>query len=526
MCPIKNNKYKHMKMRLLFFLLFIVQFAFSQKLHYELPENASKMYNNGNFLKAKELYRELYKKNQKNLEYKFRFGVSLINTYEWDDGVTMLEQVSKKVEAPKEVWFHLGRGYHLTNRYDLAIKTLKKYIQFKDNSSLIEQSNKIIEMCENAKELVKKPLNVSFENLGKSVNSKGKEYLPFISPNEDQVIFSTRREGTTGKIYDLEGYYTADIYVSSFKSTKWSKTRSYGYPNSYGNEQVAGYSENGKYIFFYLDNPKDKNQLHLAEREKKSFGKSQKIENKHINEKSSKQPTATISNDGMAMIFTSDRSGGRGGFDLYLVKKLPNGKWGEPTNLGEEINTSEDENYPYLTDEGSTLYFASKGHKSIGGYDIFKSEWNEDNQKWSTPKNLGYPINTPDDNMSICFTDNKKIAYVSAYRKDSEGDLDIYRVHFKDDDEQLTTVKGIVFNKDSTAVTFSLTIEAFNETSGDLQGIFEVNKTKGSFIMILPPNKYVLKIATPTGETIERKIWIKDGKGYKNEIEQNFIIDN
>jgi len=115
-----------MKMRLLFFLLFIVQFAFSQKLHYELPENASKMYNNGNFLKAKELYRELYKKNQKNLEYKFRFGVSLINTYEWDDGVTMLEQVSKKVEAPKEVWFHLGRGYHLTNRYDLAIKTLKK----------------------------------------------------------------------------------------------------------------------------------------------------------------------------------------------------------------------------------------------------------------------------------------------------------------------------------------------------------------------------------------------------------------
>ena len=99
-------------------------------------------------------------------------------------------------------------------------------------------------------------------------------------------------------------------------------------------------------------------------------------------------------------------------------------------------------------------------------------------------------------------------------------------MHFKDDDEQLTTVKGIVFNKDSTAVTFSLTIEAFNETSGDLQGIFEVNKTKGSYIMILPPNKYVLKIATPMGETIERKIWIKDGKDYKNEIEQNFIIEN
>lgn len=516
-----------MKARLLILLLtIIVQSVAAQKLLYELSDNASKMYNSKNYLKAKELYRELYKNNQKNLDYKFRFGVSLLFTYEWDDGVKILEEVSKRVDAPKEVWFYLGKGYHLTNRYDLAIKTINKFINLDAKSELVEEGKRTIEMCENAKELVKIPLNVTFENLGKNVNSKGKEYMPFISPSEDQLIFSTRREGTTGGVYDLEGYYTSDIYVSSFKSVKWSKARSYGFPNSYGNEDVAGYSENGNYLLFYVDNPKDKNQLYITQKGKKSFEKAKKIDEKNINNKGNKQSAASIADDGMTLIFVSDKNGGKGGTDLYIAKKLPNGKWAESISIGDNINTNLNENYPYLTNNGKTLYFASEGHKSIGGYDIFRSDWNEETLQWSKPTNIGYPINTPDDNLSICFADNKMIAYVAAYRKDSEGGLDIYRVKFNDENGTLTTIKGFLLNSDSTAITTPITIEAFNEESGDLQGIFEANHTKGNYIMILPPNKYVLKMALPNGETIEKKISINDGKTYKKEIEQNFILEH
>lgn len=515
-----------MKAKSLYLLvcLGIVQISVAQKLHYELPENASKMYNNGNFIKAKELYRDLYKKNQNNTEFKFRFGVSLLNSYEWEDGLKMLEEVSKKLDVSNEVWYYLGKGYHLTNRYDLAIKMFEKYISIDGSSALAEKSKRRIEMCLNAKSLVKSPVNTQFENLGKYINSNGKECNPVVTPDENYVLFTTRREGTTGRIYDLEGYYTADIYASSFKSNKWSKARSINYPNSYGNESVAGISEDGTYIFYYVDNPKEKNSLYMAEKGKRSYMKPKKINNKDINAKHSQQLSATISNDGNTMIFSSDRKDGKGQFDLYIAKKLPNGKWGMPSNMGESINTSLNENYPYLVDEGKTLYFASEGHKSIGGYDVFKSTFDEETQTWSKPENIGYPLNTPDDNTGICFSQDKKIVYLSAYRSDSEGGLDIYRVELKDEETELTTVKGMVYQSDSSLVNYPMQIEAFKEDGGDLQGIFEVNSSKGSYIMILPPNKYILKIADNNGNTIEKKLWIKDRNLFKAEIEQNIVL--
>ena len=513
-----------MKLTILLVMVLVSQVLWGQKLHYELPDNANKMYSNGNFMKAKELYRELYKKHQNNTEFKFRFGVSLLNSYEWEDGIKMLEQVSKKSDVSNEVWYYLGKGYHLTNRYDLAIKMFEKYLENDANSEMAEKSRRRINMCNNAKQLVKFPVNTHFENLGKNINSKGKEYFPIVTPNEYQLMFTTRREGTTGRVYDLEGYYTADIYGATFRSGKWSKTRSIIYPNSYGNEQIAGISENGNYVFYYVDNPKEKNTLYMAEMGKRSYTKAKKIDNKLINDKSSKQLSATISNDGQLMVFSSEKKHGYGASDLYFVKKLPNGKWANPSNIGENINTNLNEINPYLIDEGKTLYFASEGHNSIGGYDVFKSSFDEETQTWSKPINIGYPLNTPDDNTSICFSENKQFVYLSAYRSDSEGDLDIYRVELKDEATQLTTVKGMVYNGDSTLVNYSMQIEAFKEEGGDLQGIFEVNHNKGSYIMILPPNKYVLKIADNTGKTVEKKLWIKDRNLYKEELEQNIIL--
>ncbi|MBE7442573.1 MAG: PD40 domain-containing protein [Flavobacteriales bacterium] len=513
---------------ILFSTLFVFGFHFNanaQKLHYELPDNASKLFVAGNYTKALELYREIYKKDMTDTKNGYHFGVCLVNTFDFENGIKTLEKVSKKSDAPQEVWFYLAKGYHATLRFDKAIETYKKFLQTQpSNASLADETKRRIEQCNNAKELIKNPVNVTFENLGNTVNSKGKDYLPLIADMESYLLFTTRREGTTGRIFDLEGNYTADIYASKFKSTAWSKAASIGSPNSYGNEQTAGISENGEIVFYYVNNPESKNNLQIAEKSKSTFKKPEMVKGKHINNKTSEQISATITNEKDLVIYSSNVAGGKGGFDLYISRMLPNGTWSAPENIGDAINTPYNENYPYLTNNGNTLYFASEGHHNIGGYDVFKSEYNNETNTWSKPENIGYPLNTPLDDYSICFTQDKKFAYLAAFRKDSYGDYDIYKVTLNNEPPSLTTIKGYVINQDSVVINEPIRMEVFNVETGDLQGIYESNK-KGTYIMILPPGKYNLIAETPNNQPFTKKFEVKGRKFYKPELNQNIRIN-
>lgn len=512
---------------LTFFLVFtlVSTNVFTQKLNYEISDNPNKMYDMGNYQRAKELYREKYKKNLTDVKIKYRFGVCLVYTYEILDAIKILESISKESSIPTEVWYHLARGYHLSNRYDKAITLYKKYININGaKAELVDKSRRNIEMCTNAKTLIKKPLHIEFENLGKRVNSKGKEYLPMVTPDESMLIYSTRRQGTTGRIYDLKGYYTADIFLSKYKYGKWSKARSIGVPNSYGNEQTAGISENGKHVVYYVNNPKSKNNLQISVKSRSSFKRAKKIKSKKINNGSSLQESAAISNDGNYLIFSSDRNGGIGRQDLYICRKLPNGEWAEPVNMGKTINTTFDESYPYLSDNGYTLHFASTGYNSIGGYDIFVSHFDLSKKEWSKPTNIGYPLNTPYNNTNICFSKNKKYAYVSTHKKDAFGDLDIYRVNFIDTPPSYTTIKGLVLDADSNVFNTPLTIEVFDKKTEELYGIYEVNPTKGNYIMILPPNNYEINIDIPGKGYFIQLFSVAGRNKYRKELNRNITV--
>jgi hypothetical protein len=256
---------------------------FSQKLNYEISDNPSRMFELKNYQRAKELYQEQYKKDLSDKKIKYRFGVCLVYTYELENGIKALEFISKDPSTPIDVWFHLAKAYHFSNRYDKSITLYKKYKNLPGaKSDLIIEATRSIEMCANAKILLKNPINIEFENLGKKINSKGREYLPIITPDESMLFYTTRRLGTTGRIFDLEGYYTADIFLSKYKYGKWSKARSIGSPNSYGNEQTAGISEDGETILYYVNNPQSKNNLQISNKSKSSFKRSIEIESKEI----------------------------------------------------------------------------------------------------------------------------------------------------------------------------------------------------------------------------------------------------
>lgn len=497
---------------------------YGQKLHYENSENASKMYNNGNYQRAKELYRDIYKKDLTNTKNKYYLAVCMVYSYEREDAISHLESLIGKNGIDNEVNYHIARAYHLENKYDKAISYYKKYIAKGGNDDFVSKSKRNITMCTNALELLKRPINVSFENLGSNINSKGEDYLAYISPDESMLFFTTRREGTTGRIYDLEGYYPSDIYSSEYKYWKWKKARSINYPNSYGNEATAGMSEDGNSIFFYVNNPESKNNIQVAIKGKRSFKRSEKIKDDNINNNSSEQISAALSANGDFLIFSSNREGGHGGHDLYISKKLPNGKWGTPTNMGKTINTPFDDCYPNLRKNGTELYFASKGHNSIGGFDVFKSRLDISKGEYEKPINIGYPLNTADDNLNISYTENGKYAYLSTYRNDSEGGLDIYKVDFIDETPQYTTVKGKVLKPDSTTFKIPLNIEVFKKEDNELYGIYQVNKESGNFIMILPPGKYEVNIDIPNEGYFKKNFAVVGRNKYKAEINRNIVV--
>jgi len=151
--------------------------------------------------------------------------------------------------------------------------------------------------------------------------------------------------------------------------------------------------------------------------------------NKHINTRYW-ESHGNLSTDGSLLVFASDRPGGFGGLDLYISRKV-NGDWGPAVNLGPQINTPFNEDRPFLINNGKKLFFSSQGHRNMGGYDLFSSDLQQ-NDLWSEPGNLGYPLNTPDDNIFFMPTENGKSGYISRYKEsDGFGMEDIYRITFK-----------------------------------------------------------------------------------------------
>ena len=202
--------------------------------------------------------------------------------------------------------------------------------------------------------------------------------------------------------------------------------------NSKSDDLNPSLGEGGKYLVYSREdkNKKDYN-LYYAEANGKRFKAPQKF-NPNINSKSNESSPYIVLN-GSTMYFSSDKPGGFGGKDIYISEKMRNGEWGRPYNLGPNVNTEKDEDCPFVLDDGVTLFFSSKGHKSMGGYDIFVCTLSDDGI-WSEPENMGYPINTTYDDIGFMMTPDGKKGYYSTARDAHENaeinNLDIYEIFF------------------------------------------------------------------------------------------------
>ena len=276
------------------------------------------------------------------------------------------------------------------------------------------------------------------------------------------------------------------IYLYPKKNGTWTKAESIGAPvNTAGNEASVGISVDGQIIIVYKDEDGD-GDLYITNLNGNTWSPPVKL-NDNINTKGW-EPSAFLSADGNRLYFTSNREGGYGGRDIYSSDKLPDGEWAKAKNLGPTINTPFEEDAPFIHPDGVTLYFSSNGHATMGGFDIFSSSLNANNE-WKIPTNIGYPINSPEDDIYYVVSPNNQRAYYSSFKAGGFGEKDNYMITFKKFVEPpLVVLKGLITDPYGKVPEIVYITVTDNETE-KIVGTYHTNSVSGNYLLILPPGK-------------------------------------
>lgn len=394
----------------------------------------------------------------------------------------------KGKEAPIDVYFYMARAYHLDLQFDHAIAAYRKYLKeaHVNSKDEIVKVEWMIQCCMNGKLIVDSPISATTENLGENINSIYDEYSAVVDATESMMIFTSRRPTSTGGLLDLDDKYFEDIYVSQKQEDgSWGKPASIGKKiNTEGHEATIGLSADGQELYIYRDDFGDGN-IYVCDFKGNTWSEPRLL-NQNINS-SFRETHASVSADGQTLYYTSDKAG-EGGMDIFRSKRLPTGEWSVSENLGEVVNTKYDEEAPFIHPDGKTLFFSSKGHSSMGGYDIFFSI--EENGKWSTPMNVGHPMNTADDEYFFVMSTDGKRAYYSSSNGDGVGGKDIYIVHLDTDrDVPLTVYKGEIVMNAAGERPDDVSIKITDNETGELFGVYRPRPDNGRFVLILHPGQ-------------------------------------
>jgi tetratricopeptide (TPR) repeat protein len=386
---------------------------------------------NENYTDALVNYLQLYEKMPDNQNLAYCIGVCYLNIPGKKNlSVGYLEAASKnisakhkegtitQVAAPYETLYELGKAYRINYRFDQAKIAFKKYLEtlLPDDRENIAFINHEIAACDMAQVLMSKPVSYTEENMGAVFNDEKSNFNPLISADGKSFAFMVSLK-----------FYNA-VMFSQLLNGKWNPPVNIT-PDLQidGDFYISCLSSDGKLLFLALDDNFN-SDIYVSSYNGSGWSKIVRL-NKNINTKYW-ESHGFISESGNQLIFASDRPGGFGGLDLYISNKV-NGDWGPAVNLGPEINTEFNEDRPFLINNGKTLFFSSQGHENLGGYDIFSSGL-QSNGLWSTPVNLGYPLNTPDDNIFFMPTGDGKSGYYSVAREAGGfGKEDIYKVTIK-----------------------------------------------------------------------------------------------
>lgn len=392
--------------------------------------------------------------------------------------------------APPHAYLYYAQALHINYKFDEAIQNYDKFLEYIGKSAAKEwapEINYYKKQSEYAKKMVANPINVKLVNMGDSINSPYPDYSPVLTADERMLVFTTRRPNVQCSEKTPDGQYFEDIVVSyKDDNDKWSKPVLLSENiNTCGHEASINLTPDGQTLIVYKDE-NGNGDLFFSQWDGKQWSSLQKF-GSDINTEYW-ETHACLSNDGQTLYFVSDRPGGFGGRDIYRVVKLPNGQWSKALNVGPTINTPYDEDGVFMHPDGKTIFFASKGHQSMGGFDIFFSILDEDG-KFSEPFNIGYPINTPDDDVFYVTSPDGKRSYYSSFKEGGYGDKDIYMITIPESAEKnVVLYKGQFIPAQGESLPDDISIVVTDKETGDIVGVYKPQKG-GNFVFILKPGK-------------------------------------
>lgn len=390
----------------------------------------------GNLYQAEKSFRKAHSLDSNNYAANVWLGTTLSEYMgKYDEALPFLEKAERisPKDTVEDIFNSLALAYHYQEKYDKALFNYSKMKRYKVN----DEDDKFFQLtldknykdCKYAREhqIVSPMSSVYIANLGSKINTKYPEYVPVIMPN-NELLFTSKRQDTKEEKYNPnDGKYFESMYISKWENNQYTGVRRYTVPDllmkskyKRGHESVISVSSDGKILYVFRDG---KIFEYLTEKTEIDASKLSKTINFNYY-----QNHAYLSNDGKILLFTSEEGiNGVGGNDIYITRKQGDGSWSSPENIGKSINTIYDEDSPFLSDDGKTLYFSSKGHDGFGGFDIYKSEL-ESNGTWSKPINLGRPINSVAHDIFYTVDRKDSSAYFSSNRSGGKGDMDIYKI--------------------------------------------------------------------------------------------------
>ncbi|MCK5134832.1 MAG: OmpA family protein [Bacteroidales bacterium] len=397
----------------------------------------------GTFDLARDLYLFAHQYNPENAELNYKLGACYLFTDNKYEAIDYLHKAFLlNPEVSKDIHLLLGKAFHLVLEFDNAIEHYNAHGETLEPSERVAYSNELTKRlteCQHGRTLSKDPVRVIIQNLGEGVNSKYDDYNPIFTPGDTALYFTSRRPVEKSKRNPIDNKYNEDIYRALENAGEFADAVRLGKPfNSSHNNSLVGISPEGDRMLIYRGHV-DGGDLQITSFDSgKQKWKSPKSLPNKLKSKDG-ETSACLSPDGEEFFFVSrNKKLTIGGKDILISRLDRKGKWTEPHNLSNSINTEYDEEGVFITADGKHLYFSSKGHNSMGGYDIFRSERDE-NGAWSKPVNLGYPINTPDDEVFFITDQSEIFGYYAAIREGGLGAKDIYKIIFLGSEKELIT---------------------------------------------------------------------------------------
>ena len=480
---------------LFFLLLFNGFFTFSQTTNVadwraseqDSMSEAFKLFEHKYYRAALPYFEKLYKAHPNEFFIRYCYGVcALSRTDKHGDALSLLGQVYKKNSRIEDLNYHVAKANHLNYQFDEALNIISSSSntrRYNVSDSIKNQVQQLKQYCVNAKLLMANPTPAVISNIGTTINTADEEDMPLLAADESVMIFN-KVQAESGR---NDNTNTSGIYLSVKENNAWLKPALINKGGT--NDKAIALSPDGLTLFICHEDPSGNGDIYRSDFDYFEWSVPQRV--KGINT-TSWEGGCSITADGKTLYFCSNRPGGLGGKDIYKATLQEDKSWGNIENLGPDVNSEADEESPFIHADGKTLFFSSNGRTSMGGYDIFQSRWNMADRKYTEAQNLGYPINTPDDDLYYTLSANGNTGYYASGKKGGQGLKDIYRISsgYMGEKPMAYVVKGVV-TKAMNVLYSDITIDITKDDQ--VLGEIKVNSVNGKYMAILPTdNQYKL----------------------------------